>query len=199
MRVTFDTNCLIDLELSQGAAAQLQTLVGLHDSGRITVCVPAIGASERLPGGSYASSFSEFQERVWRLSKRESQLLKPLGYWSITYWDHCVWSSEESVELERKIHEALFPRAEFKWQDQAKLHGLDPGEAFKSQHSQYVKWRNRKCDTLAMWCHIHYGCDSFVTRDLRHFHRESKKRALIELGAKRILLPTEAVTFIVHQ
>jgi len=109
-----------------------------------------------------------------------------------------VYSSEDSIDLERKIHEALFPRAEFKWRDHAESHGLDPDEASEGQHKEYIKWRNRKCDTLAMWCHIHYQCDCFVTRD-GNFHKESKKPALVELGARRILHPAEALGLLTHE
>ncbi len=66
MRITLDTNCLIDLELNQGAALELRELIVIHELEKITLCVPAIGASERMKDGMYAPTFSVFQERVKR-------------------------------------------------------------------------------------------------------------------------------------
>jgi len=198
MRATIDMNCVIDLELHQGAETHLRELIRLHDRGQITICVPAIQASERLLNGSYAPSFSEFQRRVSRLSSREFKLLRPLGYVGITYVGWCMIAGEESTLLEERIHKVLFPGKESKWQAHAELCGLDPERAPKRQHGEWVKWRNRKSDTLAMWCHIHYQCDCFVTRD-RNFHKKTKKPALVGLGARSILSPKDAVRFVLQR
>jgi hypothetical protein len=42
-----------------------------------------------------------------------------------------------------------------------------------------------------IWAHIHHGGDVFVTSD-RHFHAQTKKRRLLEIGAGEILTPAEA-------
>ena len=49
-----------------------------------------------------------------------------------------------------------------------------------------------KCDVLAMWCHITFGGDIFITSD-RNFFRKTKKPHLIALGARDILTPQGAV------
>ena len=197
MKITLDHNLLIDLETTQAANDELQQLVAFHDSGQITIRVVGIGASERLKDKTYALTFSTFQDRVRRLSQREFEILKPLGYWNITYWDWCIWGGEGTPEseLERKIHTVLFPEIEFKWQDFARANGVDHDQAVQSQSREWQKWRNRKCDVLAMWCHIYYAGDAFITTD-DHFHQATKKPALISLGAKSILYPTEVVSMI---
>lgn len=192
MRLTFDHNLLIDLEEGKEAGKELEYALGLHDSGEVTICVSAIGASERLREKAYASSFSAFQNRVRELSFREFEILKPLGYWNVTFWDWCVWGDQGPAGsvLEESIHRILFPQIEFSWQDHADACGQDPNEASEEQHSEWGRWRNRKCDTLAMWCHIYYGGDAFVTRD-KAFHQPTKKPRLIALGAKNIVYPGE--------
>ena len=50
---------------------------------------------------------------------------------------------------------------------------------------------NQLCDVHTLWCHIHYGCDVFVTMD-RNFYKVTKRQALADLGAKRIIRPVEA-------
>ena len=110
-------------------------------------------------------------------------------YWDITFWDYSVWSDAAMQALEQQIHETLFPNIEFLWQDYCRANGLDP----KSTPSG--KWRNCKCDVLAMWSHIHGNRDVFVTSD-GNFHAAAKKAAVISLGAKHIEYPDDAVSLL---
>ena len=89
----------------------------------------------------------------------------------------------------------LFPRIEFKWHDHATKHGIDPGAPVDTSKKEWLRWRNAKCDTLAMWCHIHYGNAVFVTRD-KDFLKASKKVALTALGARQVLTPAEAAALL---
>ena len=190
MKITLDTNCLVDLELREGAYIDLRNIISSYNLGGIEASVPGIGASERLKGGSFAKSFAVFQERLRRISPKELDILKPLLYWDICYWDWSIFAGEDTVDLERSIHDVLFPKHEFAWSDQARLLGLDASGAASENHNEFVKWRNRKCDVLGLWCHIFYGNDIFVTRD-KNFHKKLKKPLLINLGSKSICYPSE--------
>ena len=195
LKLTLDTNCLIDLELNEGAAAELRQLLALHDTELVALAVPGIGASERLPTGTYAPTFEQFHRRLRSLSAREIEILKPLAYYDITYWDWCVYAGDDLLILEEKIHRILFPRNDFALKPESARTGLGPDGSTASWAQELVKWRNRKCDTLGMWCHIHYQADGFVTRD-GNFHKRSKKPQLIKLGAKLILSPEEAIALV---
>ena len=195
MKLTLDTNCLIDLELNEGAAADLRQLLALHESELVALAVPGIGASERLPTGTYAPTFEQFRRRMRSLSSREIEILKPLAYFDITYLDWCVYAGTEMVTLEEEVHRVLFPRSRFAWKDEAAHTGLDLKGVTAPEAQEWLRWRNRKCDTLGMWCHIHYHADAFVTRD-GNFHKRSKKPALIKLGAKLIVSPEEAIAVV---
>ena len=92
------------------------------------------------------------------------------------------------VELERKIHDILFPQIDFDYSDFCNKKGIDPNN-YELTHT----WRNAKCDVLTMWCHIISGGDIFVTSDKDHFLKQTKKSALISLGAKDILEPQDAL------
>jgi hypothetical protein len=190
MKITLDTNCLVDLELREGAYIDLRKIISSYNLGNIEVSVPGIGASERLKGGSFAKSFTVFQERLRRISPKELGILKPLAYWDISYWDWSILGGEDNHDLERKIHNILFPEHQFIWSDQAKLLSLDPNSAASENHKEFIKWRNRKCDVLGLWCHIFYANDILVTRD-KDFHKKSKRPLLINLGAKSICCPSE--------
>ncbi len=190
MKITLDTNCLIDLEKNECAVNDLQNLILQHDSERITIAIPGIGASERMKEGTYASTFSDFKARVQKYSNRPFEILKPLAYREITYYDWCIRITSDMVQLEEKLHNILFPNRKFEWREQAEAYNIDPNEAQQNEHREYKKWVNCKCDTLGLWCHIHYEGDIFVTRD-GNFHKETKKLHLEELGAKRILIPSD--------
>lgn len=189
MKLTLDTNCIIDVAESRPAAQHILDLVHAHKTGVIDVAVTAVSASERQPGGQGLQHFGEFQERLAGLGLGGLNLLMPLQYWGVTFWGYAVWASREMVALEEKIHHVLFPTIEYHWTEYCAKHNLDPEAGLDK------KWRNAKCDVLSMWCHIHYKRDIFVTSD-GNFHKPSKRQALIALGAGRIEFPESALLLV---
>ena len=63
----------------------------------------------------------------------------------------------------------------------------------RSDPRLHREWINKKCDVQAMWCHIHYSGDAFVTSDT-NFHKHTKKPRLKALGAGEILTPDVAAS-----
>ncbi len=181
MKLTLDTNCIIDLEENRPAAPFLHTLISYHDNQKIDLRVVAISASERKPDGTYATNFAEFREKIALVSLGHVEILAPICYLDMAFVDWCLLADEQMVKLERKIHEILFPRIDFEYGTYCKIHGIDPND-----EKIDARWRNAKCDVLAIWCHITNGGDIFVTSD-RNFHRPAKKTQLIQLGAGDIL------------
>jgi hypothetical protein len=187
MYLTFDTNCIIDLEENRPAAPSVTALISLHNQQKIDVRVIAISASERKLNGTYASNFAEFQQKIAAVGLQDVEILRPLGYWDIAFYDWCVRADDQIIEFERKIHKILFPQIDFDYRDFCNNKGINPN----SGHIDH-QWLNAKCDVLSMWCHIHYDGDIFVTSD-RNFHKQTKKPVLIALGAKDILTPQGAL------
>jgi hypothetical protein len=187
MNVTLDTNCIIDLEEERDTAPDIQALIHMHDQQRINLRVVAISASERKPDGKYASNFTEFKEKIAAVGLGYVDILKPIGYYDITFWDWCLYAGAEMEELERKIHEILFPNIEFNYKEFCRKRSLASNGKEIDHH-----WQNAKCDVLALWSHIHYGSGNFVTTD-KNFHKKTKRTALITLGAGDILKPKQAV------
>lgn len=192
MKLTFDHNCLIDLERSEHDYSSLQQLVNWHDNSDITIYVSAIQASELKSGKTYETTFSDFQKRIEQLSKRPFEILLPPAYVGIAYVGYCLVGTDR---LERQIHEILFPYIPFEWNVLAKNHNLDSNDASKNDNKAWIKWRNKKCDVLALWCHIRNNGDIFVTGDTE-FHKQSKHHALEKLGANHILKAPAAVQLI---
>jgi hypothetical protein len=189
MKVTLDHNCLIALENNESEAPYIKELIAMHDDKKVAVRVVGIGASERLNGGTYAANFDEFKKRIAAIGLAHVEILKPIGYFDITFWEWCVYGDEQTMQFERKIHEALFPDIDFDYQAFCQNHELDPSNSSKMGQ----QWRNKKCDVLTIWSHIFYGGDIFVTADIRAFLSETKKPRLIALGAGDILAPPEGV------
>lgn len=185
MKITLDSNCLIALERDEQATLPLRSLVELHISGRLQLCISAISASERKRSGVDAwPPFQVFLDRLAEARLSSVGLLRPIGYWGIVYVDQC-WSNIEQhhLDLEQEIHHVLFPKLEFSYEAYCTRIGI-PHEPSVRDH----RWLNAKCDVQALWCHIYSGNDVFVTSD-KNFHKATKHMRLIELGAKEILTP----------
>lgn len=178
LHLTLDTNAIIALEEERPAATAIRELANAHAQGRIDVALVAISASERQRAGEI-ENFDTFRERLARLKLDHLSLLRPLAYWDLTFWDWCLWSDETMTELETKIHNVLFPDKAFVYPEGTSQlpHVQRPNE--------YWKWRNRKCDVLALWSHIYARRDVFLTSD-SNFRKVTKLPALIALGAGRI-------------
>jgi hypothetical protein len=190
-KFTLDTNCWIAVEENRPEAADIRALANAHAAGVASVAIVAISASEKQKDGRHLRNFQEFQERLNSLGLGHLAILSAIGYTDVSFFDRCIWANESIVALERKIHEILFPDVEFTWCDYCRANGFDPKSAPSGEWRD--RWRNCKCDVQAMWSHIHYGRDIFVTSDSK-FHAMTKKPALVALGARRIEYPKDAVS-----
>jgi hypothetical protein len=98
----------------------------------------------------------------------------------------CVVAGDQDIALINRIEAVLFPR------DGEVKAALTASEPEADQAAIEGKWRNEALDIHALWCHIHYGGDVFVTSD-RNFFKATKQQPLAELGAPRILRPCDAL------
>jgi len=114
---TLDTNCLIAIEKCEPEAAEVRALADAHAAGKANVAVVAMSASEKQQDGVYIKNFEEFRERLVGLDLAHLDILKPMAYWNIGFWDWCLWSGPDMQSLEKQIHTILFPNVEFSWQD----------------------------------------------------------------------------------
>ena len=61
MKITLDTNCLISLEKKDSEYIDIKALANLYPN-QITLCIPAIAASENQQGGVLHTNFAQFQK-----------------------------------------------------------------------------------------------------------------------------------------
>jgi len=190
LNITLDMNCIIDLEQRNVRAFHLEKLIQMHNDQRINLRVVAISASERKPDGTYLSNISEFKDRIAPLGLAEVGILPTLGYIGLSFIGYCLISGGALSELEREIQSILFPTIEREYSSFCEKQGID-----RDNPEARRKWRNTKCDVLALWSHIWHNGDIFITSD-KNFHKKTKKAKLVALGAGRILKPKEAVRFL---
>lgn len=168
-------------------APAVRRLADAHARGEADVAVVAISASEKQKHGLVLVNFSQFSDRLDCLQLGHLEILKPMKYWDVTFWDWDYWVEPEMDQLERRIHEVLFPKLECQWADFCRTRHLDPNTL-----CQGTEWHNAKCDVQALWSHMYHHREVFVTRDA-NFHKMTKKSALISLGAGRIEQPGTAI------
>ena len=190
LNITLDNNCIIDLEKNNTYAFPLRKLVEMHNSQKINLRVTAISASEQRPDKTYVSHFSKFKHRLAVIGLGNVEILPTILYFGLGFYGHSLWGGGELDELERKIQGILFPTIELEYKDFCKKQGLKMDDK-----KAWSRWVNAKCDVLALWSHIWYDGDIFVTTD-QDFHKKTKKPKLIGLGAGKILRPVEALELI---
>lgn len=183
VRVTLDTNCLIDLEVESVRTNAVHGLVQRFRNSEFQLCIPAISASERTESGRYLLSIADFEDRLARLGLQRAEHLLPMLYLDVCFPDHGLLSDVAMLTLERKLHQVLHPTVAFEYQEYCVERGLDPNAVPSDR-----KWRNAKCDVQVAWAHIWHGADVLVTAD-GNFLKPTKLPKLLALGAKRISLP----------
>jgi hypothetical protein len=155
-----DTNCLIDLAEDGEPAAALARIVADFRAGGHRLVVAAITASENPRKGSPPKTWPEFTDLLTRIDLADVEILKPMSYWGVTFWDEGLWVGDDMAALESRIHVALFPS--FDIDDDSNEH----------------RWRNAKCDVQVVWTAMWNRVDFLVTSDARIVTRAPKLAAV---------------------
>lgn len=190
LALTLDTNCLLAVDEQRPEALAIRRLADAHREGRANVALVAISASERQRDGGMLESYSSFMERVNALDLGHLELLLPMCYWDVMFWDACLWVEPDMAELESKVQQILFPGIPASWSEYCRMRSLDAENTALDR-----KWKNAKCDVQAFWCHAYRRRDVFVTSD-RNFHAATKKPSLRALAGGRIELPDDACSLV---
>ncbi|WP_143520861.1 hypothetical protein [Puniceibacterium antarcticum] len=164
MKFTLDTNCIIDVAEKRSMAVHVLSLLATAKKGAVEVALVASSASERQEGDGYLSSLNTFDERRNALGFGNLPLLPSIGRFDISFFDHCLMGSDETIAVEHSIYRALFPNSPPEWTEYAAAKGYE-GDDLTSKG--YARWRNQLLDVQAFWAHRHAGYDVFVTSDKR--------------------------------
>lgn len=188
MHFTLDMNCLIDLDEHRSSEAAIRKIVASHTPGSSsTVAVLGIGASERQRDHGYLQTADAYYERLAQLGLDHLKVLLPMAILDMTFFDNALLIDRSMSRLDFDIHTILFPDTEYAYEMYCKTRGLPNGLPLDSGY------RNRRCDTQAMWCHVFSNRDVFVTSDNNFI---KKAAALKQLGAGKILKPSDAAALL---
>ena len=176
MKVTLDHNCLINLANNTDVGQKVKAII---ESETNECFIVNIGASEMRERGILPDRYDQFENFLSEIGLSHLERINPIGIFDVTFFDYCVYASEDDSELINKIKMILFPN---------ELEGNISEEGLDSEFGR--KWLNRLCDIHSMWCHINSGNDIFLTAD-KNFSKKTKKPQLINLGAKDIMHPND--------
>lgn len=173
-KITLDTNCLIDVEKkrsSEGDYTYKDVLGIVNRNGKdLEVATVAASASDMRINREKVDNINKYFLWLESIGLNNLKVLKPLSYYGISFWGHCLWADGKMIKLDEDIQTAIFPDMQSK-----------PG-------SNQEIWLNNKHDVIIMWGHIWHDQDIFVTRD-KHFLNNEQE--LINLGAKKIVHPRD--------
>lgn len=192
LRVTFDTNILIDLEENRTGYKNIRKIIELHKKEQIKICIPAIAASEKHLDQKLVPNYILFENFLRNMDIVGHEELMPIMYLDISFWSHALLADEKMSELDQKIHKILFPRIEPEHKDYCKAKGLE-----LEDDKVDPEWRNAKIDVLMLWSHLFHEADIFITRD-KNFKRNYDK-LIDEIGPMVIMDPSEFLTSFQHR
>lgn len=197
MRVTFDWNCVIEVEEGRPQAQAVRELVQQHQLGRLEVALLATSASENMPpsvaneGRRFPRTARLFKDRIDRLGWGELPIVSMPAIYGLTYHDFAN-NVGDGEAFERdfsalwKVIAPNFPR-----KPEAHLLAGEQMNDEMIQSPKLAKWRNIWCDVMSAYSHIQAGRDVFVTLNTRDFQRKSE--ALASLGMTDICDPKETL------
>ena len=109
----------------------------------------AITASENPQKRSPPKTWPEFHDLLARIGLADAEILKPMWYWDVTFWDEGLWVDDNMVGLESSVHAILFPSLRM------------------DDHSDERRWRNAKCDVQMVWTAMWNDVEVLITGDDR--------------------------------
>jgi hypothetical protein len=194
VQVTFDWNCIIEVEECRPQKSSVEQLVEYHRAGRLEVGLLAASASENTKSKRFPGNAELFKGRVSALGWNELPIVLMPAVYGLSYWNFCFWVGN-AENFERDIDE-LWQVIAPKVARNAKDH-LGPTQKLTDdliQSQQLSKWRNTWCDVISAYSHIHSKRDVFVTLNTKDFQKHSAK--LSELGMTKIATPEDCLELV---
>jgi len=173
--LTVDRNVIISV-LNLETGYEFASRIFVAHTKSVLIAASAANRVENSKSGEPIQPLDEFLEDCRKAGLIDPEILDYPLDWEMGLWEH-GFISPEGFDLELAIHKALFPHV-----------------ATDLSDDQFAKKRkkvtNAKCDVFAMWGHIFFKRDYFITND----DRFSKRRKQLEgLGAKGIYTPRQFV------
>ncbi len=189
LKFALDTNCIIELDEQRVQANELRHLSELAKVKQIYLSILGISASENQKGGGSLSNFSDFTKRLTTLDLAHLEVLKPIGFYDITYWDWSIEAQEAELNLLDEIWKTMFPKINRDWKYFAEINNVALDDL---STKVFRSWKNAMCDAQIAWATIKYEHYALITLNTKDFQKNQS--ALRKLGLKNILTPKEALS-----
>ncbi|MFC4158302.1 hypothetical protein [Chitinimonas lacunae] len=160
-RITIDRNVIFAAEKEEDCTEAARELFRLHNDQTIQICISSANLVENNKEGKDIVPEGEWLAYCERIGLIKPQMLDYPFCWEMGSWGHTS-ATEEGWALEEEIHAILSPQEP-----------LDLCAELQDPKTQR-KVRNAKGDVFALWSHIWYDNDYFVTID-GGFHRNLER------------------------
>jgi len=189
MKLTFDWNCVIEVEEGREQASFVTDLVCEHRRGEIEVALLATSASENSRLQRFPGSAELFKKRVAKLGWDDLPVVPMPAIFSLSYIDSSfIIDDREAFDRDKN---ALWQVISLNVSSRALDHLRDE-QILNDESIQSIelrKWRNIFCDVMSAYSHIHAKRDIFVTNNTKDFQKNHSKLAL--LGMEHISTPSK--------
>ncbi|WP_435256698.1 hypothetical protein ACSBLW_11175 [Thioclava sp. FR2] len=194
MKLTFDWNCIIEVEEGRAQAQYVIDLVDMHRQGHLEVALLAASASENSKSKRFPGNAELFTERLNGLGWQDLPLVPMPAVPSLSYYDFCFYLDENDnfEEDMGRLWEAIAPNVPREPTDRLPIGAILTDEVIQSE--ELSRWRNTWCDVVSAYSHIYAARDIFVTNNTRDFQSNWDK--LSSLGMKHIATPKDTLAVI---
>ena len=177
MKLTFDWNCIIEVEEGRAQAQYVIDLVDMHRQGHLEVALLAASASENSKSKRFPGNAELFTERLNGLGWQDLPLVPMPAVPSLSYYDFCFYLDENDnfEEDMGRLWEAIAPNV-----PREPTYRLPIGATLT--------------DVVSAYSHIYAARDIFVTNNTRDFQSNWDK--LSSLGMKHIATPRDTLAVI---
>lgn len=175
-KLTVDRNVIFSVLNRETGHEFASRIFVAHTNRSVAVAVSAANRVENSKSGVPIQPLDALLEDCHAAGLIEPEILDYPLDWEMGLWEHSI-ISQEGYDLELAIHQVLFPH-------------IPTYRADDQSVSQKRKVTNAKSDVFAVWGHMFFKRDYFVTKDGRFLDRRER---LEGLGAKGICTPQQFI------
>jgi len=175
-KLTVDRNVIFSVSNCEPGYEFAARLFAAHNNKSITIAVSAANRVENNKSGVPIQSLDEVLQDCRLAGLIAPEILDYPLDWGMGLWENGILS-QEGFDLELALHQVLFPNV--------------PTYLANDQSAQLrKKVINAKCDVFALWGHIYFERDYFITKDDNFIKKIGDLEAI---GARGICKPEQFV------
>lgn len=176
LKFTLDPDFLMTAAERGAEADLIRLLADHHARGDADVAIVALS-----PVDETGYSVESLDDAMSRLGLGQIGLCHPLCDDEADVADRCILRTEADVQLQRRIHQILFPNRAFELDEARRKHGVVEGDRKRFRR----KWVEARRSVQTIWSHIRSDRDVLVSNNQNYF-KWRKMPILLDLGVRSI-------------